>query len=237
MILGGDPLIPQVKLQEFLTALKVILGRMETKSFPQLREKVLPMIKGIREASSKDFSDDAFSKHYWSDFKKKNPEIQTIWRSLRRSNAADPVLRDLIDDRRSAVNASKIQNNIIQPEDFPFIEDQHHDESVGSSSQKDEVLSWITDDEDQNEALPAEKVLEQVDIPVEEYDDLSLKILEENNKIYYFGSPNDISFLKQDDGLSKKEGLDFVAEFRKEWAERSQMLKTVPKSVYHCYNY
>ena len=71
-------------MPEFLEILKEVIGGMKVRSFERLRKIIIPIIGEIHKKSNREFKENIFSKHYWSDFKKKHLEIQEIWRKLPR---------------------------------------------------------------------------------------------------------------------------------------------------------
>ena len=156
-------MIPPVRLQDFLTELEVILYSMVTRDFSQLRLAVLPVIKQIREECSKTFSDDAFSKHFWSDFKKKHPKIKEIWKNLAKTNdtfeepiATGPTLDDIsyiVQNKEHSIQACQTGNQYSKAAKgtTSFNDNQEYEEGSAEASQADDDnLSWTSVDETSN---------------------------------------------------------------------------------------
>lgn len=98
----GSALVPDDKLEGFLPELEEILQNMKTKSFTDLRDRVLPVIAKIHKKASREFKPNMFSKHYWSDFKKRHDQINKLWKQLPRTkpqNIAIPAKDSLIDKK------------------------------------------------------------------------------------------------------------------------------------------
>lgn len=86
--LGGAAIIREDEVEEFIENLKEIIPSLPSRNFIKLREKVLPVIENIHKKSERVFSENMFSKHYWSDFTNKHLEVKRLWKKLPRTRAS-----------------------------------------------------------------------------------------------------------------------------------------------------
>ena len=81
-IIGGDPLIPHEFLSYFKEIALNFIKQLESRNLEQLRKKILPYVKEIREGNNLKFNDNMLKKHKWSTFLHENPDVKLEWDNL-----------------------------------------------------------------------------------------------------------------------------------------------------------
>jgi len=80
-------------MSRFIAAVKQIIQEKPIKDFKSFRNEVLPVVKEFRLEKGKEFKENMFSNHAWTDILQKHPELKKIWDS--RASFKTPQESDL----------------------------------------------------------------------------------------------------------------------------------------------
>ena len=87
MFIGGGVVITHHIQDIFREKVIQLLKNMKMRVFPDLRKKILKIVKEIyendkSESRPKEINEKICSKHWWFNFIKKNPDIKTLWKKI-----------------------------------------------------------------------------------------------------------------------------------------------------------
>ena len=99
---GGDPLIPRHDLPRFKKILHEIIEGLKTRKIEDLREKILPYLKLVREENGLSYKSNMFQKSKWVKFLQQNPDTRACWEKI-------PILK-----RRYYISLKKLKEKGIE---------------------------------------------------------------------------------------------------------------------------
>lgn len=133
-------MIPDEEMPRFKATLK---NCMRMRNFNILRKDILPVIKEIREVSSRKFDETMFSKKFWSTFlnKEENKDIKDIWVSLPQTKIKSALSQNRVKNQRMEKDALSPNTCASENEKSPSDENILFDK-LSFSLKQEQSLFW-----------------------------------------------------------------------------------------------